>query len=312
MISSQQTARFARLCPKCGSAARLGKDNRTWPLDWTCASCSYRAPNQNGIVLTAPTLADTISGFDPADFDFLAKAELEHFWFSARRKLIVALVRKYAPNASSFLEIGCGSGNVLNTVARSRNWERIVGTEIHPSGLAHASSRLPVNVELIQADARSLPFLQIFDLAGAFDVLEHIAEDELVLSEILKALVPGGILLVTVPQHPWLWSLSDEVAYHQRRYRRGELEAKLSRSGFKVLFSTSYTTWLLPLMIASRLKTKRIPSGSDAKMAARREFEIPTFANRVLQAVLNAETALTVMGAKWPFGGSRVIVAQRD
>lgn len=262
-------------------------------------------------MLTAPELADTISGFDPADFAFLSEAELQHFWFSARRELIVSLADKYAGHARSCLEVGCGSGNVINALARARDWSRIVGTEIHPSGLAHASPRLPANVELLQADARSLPFARAFDLIGAFDVLEHIAEDELVLSQIQQALLPDGIFLATVPQHPWLWSLADEVAYHKRRYRRGELEGKLSSAGFNVLFSTSYTAVLLPLMVLSRLMSRKKADGAQAREIVRKEFEISPVINGALRAFLGAETALTRRGVSWPFGGSRVIVAQK-
>ncbi|MCB5175185.1 class I SAM-dependent methyltransferase [Microvirga lenta] len=256
-------------------------------------------------------MADTISGFDPKDFDFLACAEIEHFWFAARRKLIVDLANKYAIGAKSFLEIGCGSGNVINAMAREREWDRIVGTEIHPSGLAHARPRLPASVELLQVDARRLPFSDTFDLIGAFDVLEHIADDQLVLSEIHRALALGGTFIATVPQHPSLWSVADEVAYHERRYERGELQAKLKAAGFRVVFSTSYTALLLPLMAVSRLRVRRNAGKSDARASVRQEFDISSMLNRILTMVLRAEVGLTARGMSWPIGGSRVVVAQK-
>ena len=94
----------------------------------------------------------------------------------------------------------------------------------------------------------------VFDLTGAFDVIEHIADDEAVLRGLRAAAQAGGGTIITVPQHPWLWSRADEVAHHERRYRRGELEMKLRRNAFEVLFSSSFTTLLLPLMAVSRLK----------------------------------------------------------
>ena len=78
-------------------------------------------------------------------------------------------------------------------------------------------------------DARRIPFEREFDVVGAFDVLEHIVEDEDVLGQMFKATRPGGGLLVTVPQHPFLWSASDEHAMHQRRYSRAELRRKVER-----------------------------------------------------------------------------------
>ncbi len=101
-------------------------------------------------------------------------------------------------------------------------------------------------------DARRILAEQTFDMIGAFDVIEHIAEDEEVMRSAHRALRLGGGVMIAVPQHPWLWSSTDDAAYHVRRYRRGEMEEKLDRNGFRVVFSGSYCTFLLPLMIASR------------------------------------------------------------
>lgn len=258
-----------------------------------------------------PELADTVSGFDPADFAFLAEAELLHFWFTTRRELIGFLVDRHFPRATRFAEIGCGSGNVLGYLARARAWQRLLGTDIHTRGLSLARPRLPAKVELLQLDARRMPFRAAFDLIGAFDVLEHIPEDEEVLRGFAAALVPGGGLIVTVPQHPFLWSAADEVAHHVRRYRRGEMEAKLCRAGFSVLFSTSFTALLSPAMLASRLLSRRRAGRGDPRALARAEFALPRGLNAMLAVITRTEIALTRRGVRWPFGGSRVVVAIR-
>ena len=46
------------------------------------------------------------------------------------------------------------------------------------------------------------------------DVIEHIEEDLQVLIEITKALVKSGGVIITVPQHQFLWSQTDEIACH--------------------------------------------------------------------------------------------------
>jgi SAM-dependent methyltransferase len=250
----------------------------------------------------APELADTDSGFDPAVFEELASIEAEHFWFVARNQLLVGLMNKYFPQAQRFMEVGCGTGFVLRAVLQSREWERVVGSELHPTGLAYARKRLPQVVELVQMDARDIPAVGFFDLAGAFDVIEHIEEDEAVLRGIHASLRPGGGLVVAVPQHPSLWSKADEIAHHVRRYRRGELEAKFRRNGFEVLFSSSYTALLLPLFAASRLRKAR----DDDPY----EFAVDPLVNRTLLKTLQAEVRLTLAGMRWPLGGSRVVVGR--
>src|SRR5690606_22871969 len=116
-----------------------------------------------------------------------------------------------------FLEIGCGTGFVLSGVADAFPAVRLFGSEIFTAGLEFAARRQP-SVNFMQMDARSLPFLDEFDVIGAFDVLEHIVEDGQVLAQMREALKPNGIILLTVPQHEWLWSPVDEFACHVRRY----------------------------------------------------------------------------------------------
>jgi SAM-dependent methyltransferase len=296
----------SRICAACGAGERFGVDEPVWPIGWHCASCGYVIPNSADIAMLAPELADTVSGFDPVSFATIADIETGNFWFVARRELIVGLVARFFPEARSFLEIGCGTGAVLQALKGARQWRRLAGSDLHPTGLAQARARMPEGVEFVQMNALAIPARAVFDLVGAFDVVEHIADDEGVLRAIHSALRPGGGTIISVPQHPWLWSKADEVAHHQRRYRRGELEAKLQRNGFEILTSLSYTAFLLPLLIMSRLAARIRPSARDLE----REDKPHPLVNAALLAVLRAEVRLTQAGLHWPAGGSRVVVAR--
>jgi hypothetical protein len=152
-------------------------------------------------------------------------------------------------------------------------------------------------------DARKIPARALFDLVGAFDVIEHIPDDEAVLSGMRASMEKGGGAIIAVPQHPWLWSRADEVAHHVRRYRRGEVESKLHRAGFEVVFSTSFTSLLLPVMAMSRIKRKE--RDEDAY-----EFKLNPLLNALLLRLLRFEVRLTLAGLRWIAGGSRVVVAK--
>jgi SAM-dependent methyltransferase len=295
-----------RLCPFCGAAESIRPDEKTWPLGWQCHTCGQRVAQAEGVPLFAPALADTVTGFNPLSYETLIRIEATNFWFVPRNELIVALANRYFPTARRYLEIGCGNGAVLRALAESRKWDRIVGTELHPTGLSYARKRLPPEVELAQVDATAIPAVGAFDLTGAFDIVEHVADDEAVLRGLRRATVHGGGTIIAVPQHPWLWSRSDEIGHHQRRYRSGELESKMLRNGFEILFSSSYTALLLPLMAASRLKARRSQDDRDVE----REISPGPFVNAVLTAILRAEVSLTLAGLRWPAGGSRVVVAR--
>jgi SAM-dependent methyltransferase/ribosomal protein S27AE len=298
----------ARLCPNCGAAQAIAAGERIWPPDWACAACGASAPAPEGVPLFCPKLADTLTGFDPSGFALLAKAEEHHFWFQSRNRLLLGLLHRYFPRSRSLLEIGCGTGNVLANMLRRGNWDRIAGAELHTSGLRLARSRLPPEVELVQLDATAIPATNVFDVIGAFDVLEHIEQDEAALREMYRAVRPGGGVLIAVPQHPALWSASDEAAYHQRRYRRGELEQKVSAAGFSIVFSSSYLFFLLPLLIVNRLLAG---GGRKDRSTIGRELQLAPGINSIFGAITNAEVALTLAGMRWPVGGSRIVVARR-
>src|SRR5262245_59889697 len=165
----------------------------------------------------APELARAAAGFDPAHFSELAELESRNFWFRARNRLIAWALARHCPGAKRFLEVGCGTGYVLSGLAAALPGLDVTGSEVAAEGLGFAARRVP-RAKLIQMYARRIPFRDEFDVVGAFDVIEHIEEDRSVLRAMRETLVPGGSLLLTVPQHPFLWSQYDERAHHVRRY----------------------------------------------------------------------------------------------
>lgn len=294
-----------RICPACGVGDKVARDEPVWPLDWSCPRCGNMIEQRDGIPIFAPQLADTISGVNPDMFARLAKYEENNFWFLPRNRLITSLLSRYFPAAEAMMEVGCGSGFVLSAVAETRSWHRLVGSELHLTGLNIARKRLNNRAELVQLDARMIAARDVFDVIGAFDVLEHIEDDDAVLAAMHRAVSTGGGIMLAVPQHPWLWSRADEDALHVRRYRRGELERKVVAAGFRVVFSGSYTALLLPLMAANRMR------GSAERISPYREFELSPIVNGVLKAALHLEVTLTLAGIRFPVGGSRVIVATK-
>ncbi len=287
-----------RLCLACGS-------DLNGP-GWQCQACGHEPTSVYGFPAFAPRLSDKISGFNPDDFADLERLEAGSFWFKARNALILGALRNYALEADNLLEIGCGTGYVLSAIAESLPHLRLTGSELHASGLKIANSRLESRAELLQLDARHLPFREEFRLIGVFDVLEHIDEDEAVLGAIHAALRAGGIVLATVPQHPSLWSPNDEVAQHVRRYKVGELDRKICEAGFVIRQSTSFVTLLLPAMAISRMVSRR-----SKTFDPEREMELGDQANRIANFVMNLERWMIDAGVSFPVGGSRFVVAEK-
>ena len=272
-----------------------------------CPHCQFKTELLDGFDSYAPTFAYEGSGFKSNYFSELARLEENNFWFQSRNHLILWAIGKYAPNFQTMLEIGCGTAYVLSGVAKKFPHVTLSGSEIFLAGLGFAAARLPA-VKFMQMDARELPFVHEFDVIGAFDVVEHIKEDEKVLLQIHAALKPDGVVLLTVPQHQWLWSAADDYACHERRYRAVELHQKIKTAGFQLLRSTSFVAALLPAMMISRFLRPRI---NNENFDATAELKIPSWLNHLFLQILNLENALIQKGLNFPAGGSRLIVAKK-
>ena len=144
-----------------------------------------------------------------------------------------------------------------------------------------------------------------YDGIGSFDVIEHIDADERVLSNLNRALRTGGFLMLTVPQHPWLWSAADEYAHHLRRYTVQELRRKVLHAGFQIDYCTSFVSLLLPLMALQRLSSRRQNYNPDD------EFRINPLLNVALHLVMQLELTLLRIGLRFPAGGSLLLLAHK-
>lgn len=276
-------------------------------VDSCCLACGHGPEMQEGFLAYAPALAQGGGGFKAAYFADLARLEAGHFWFRARNRLIIWALGQYCPEFRSFLEIGCGTGYVLSGIANAYPGIQLHGSEIFTAGLAFAAARQPT-IDFMQMDGRAIPFVEEFDSIGAFDVLEHIEEDEQVLGQIHGALKPGGVILLTVPQHAWLWSPVDDYACHIRRYSAKDIHVKVEGAGFEILRSTSFVSSLLPAMFASRL-VQKLATKKNADPTA--ELRISPWLNGLFEKMLDAELALIRNDINLPAGGSRFIVARK-
>ncbi|MEI7788390.1 MAG: class I SAM-dependent methyltransferase [Chlorobiaceae bacterium] len=262
----------------------------------------------DGFEAWAPEIAKTGTGkfFHLNSFKKLAVLEDANFWFNARNELLIWALNQYFVAPAKYAEIGCGTGYVLRAVEQAFPEAEIVGTELFVEGLKFAAQRCSRS-KLVQLDARAIPYRNQFDVVGIFDVLEHIEDDEAVLKQIEKSLVNGGGVLITVPQHQWLWSSVDEAACHVRRYSAKELAKKVKAAGFEIMRSTSFVSLLLPMMVAARFVSRNKPT-ADASA----ELSINKHLNWLFRKIMADEFNLIKLGLNFTFGGSRLLIARKN
>jgi SAM-dependent methyltransferase len=185
----------------------------------------------------------------------------------------------------------------------------VVGLEPSARGAEVARSR-GVG-EVVQAGIDAMPFEDsCFDLITCLDVLEHIDDDLGALRELRRVARPGGILLVTAPAYPRLWSSHDELNRHCRRYTRRVLLGRAVEAGWHPLRTTHFNALLLPVAaawrFAERLRPGQAPPTSEL-------VRTPASLNWLLEQPLRAEAALLRTGRRIPAGLSLVgIFSGRD
>ena len=263
-----------------------------------------------GIKCYHPDQCRQYTDYPDEGFDLTGELEESSFWGRSRNRLLKQLLLAYcgAENKTRFLEIGCGTGFFLRDLARYNNFE-ITGSEVYLKGLQYTRDKVP-GVEFIQLDARSMPFRDEFDAIGAFDVIEHIDDDEAVMASVHRALTAGGYFIVTVPQYMFLWSTLDELVRHKRRYSRAELRDKLRRNGFELVYDSSFVFVLFPLMLVSRLLDRSTP-GADSKAEFERRVKMPHIVNWLFDKMMRIDEALIRFGVSLPFGGSLLVVVRK-
>lgn len=106
----------------------------------------------------------------------------------------------------------------------------IEGTQFVDISAAAAARLRSRGAEIAVGKVSCLPFADSsFDLVCAFDIIEHVDDDDGALSEVSRAAKPGGIILLSVPLHASMWTSFDDFVGHKRRYEPVELLSKLAQ-----------------------------------------------------------------------------------
>jgi SAM-dependent methyltransferase len=250
-------------------------------------------------------------GYDPHYFKTLQRIEDRHFWFIARREVVLDSLRRVVPDLDrrSLFDIGCGTGGLLEFLAAHR--VSLAGAcDAYLESLEVVRRRLEIPLVLVD-EGRLPPLGPGQELLALFDVLEHVDDDRGMLDFLYSVLAPGGVVALTVPAHPTLFDERDELACHRRRYRRRELEEKLEGAGFSVRLLTHFMAPLVPLLLGMRLLARVLPrSRQEGGQRQDLEFRVVPGVNAVLRLILAAERHL-LHAVSLPFGSSIVAVAAR-
>jgi len=185
-------------------------------------------------------------------YDELYLLEEKHWWHLAKRDIGLRLLKKYLSKKNpQILDIGCGTGKNVEALGKlGETW----GIDVSENAILYCKKRGLKKVKLAKAEATRFKN-NSFDVIVLFDVLEHV-DDVKTIKEIFRILKPNGLVLITVPAYPRLWSKWDEILHHKRRYTKKSLTELFNAKEFKkVHFSYAFSYLLIPAYVIRKIKS---------------------------------------------------------
>jgi SAM-dependent methyltransferase len=246
---------------------------------------------------------------DPYVLEQHAELEESHWWLAARKQVIGQILDRFLDRDRQnqrILDVGCGAGSMIELLGK---YGQVTALDESEQAIALVKERYPTVTAAVGEVPGALPLGGDFNAVTAFDVIEHISDDLGALTAIRDAMSPGGLFVIAVPAHPWLWGPHDDLSFHKRRYTRRGLLHVLREAGFSIEWVSYYNTLLFPavavLRVGRRILRPNAPPASD--------FDVDTGGpiNNIMMRLFAAERHL-LKRMRLPFGVSLVVVARRS
>ncbi len=243
------------------------------------------------------------------EYDALEKVEREHWFYKGKRVLVRHWIERAVTLASGdrIVDAGAGTGELVRELkgAYEHHGVSVIGIEYSEEARRLALERKGTN--LLAGSILNLPLNDdTSKVTIALDVLEHVEDDKLAFSELMRITAIGGLLIINVPAFMSLWSDWDVSLGHYRRYSKRMMSEVLApfKTGFDTLyFDYANSFAFLPILTVRKLS-------KILRMQSRAEDRIPSpRMNKLLLDLFVAPSERT-----WyhpPFGSSLFCVLRK-
>jgi len=180
-------------------------------------------------------------------------ANKSHFWIKWRYDALSKL-RKHLPKVGTkVFEIGCGTCIFSSQLEDSG----YIADACDLNELALKAS-LPLNGDkyIYNIYDQNPKLLKKYDAIYLMDVIEHIDDHVSFLKAATNHLKSGGIVVINVPAHDFLFSKYDEVAGHKRRYNLSSLNKLANEAGLEWVDGKYWGLFLVPVLFMRNLVLK--------------------------------------------------------
>ena len=248
-------------------------------------------------------------GMNPAEFANIAAAERDFWWYRGMRRILYRMLDPVVAERriARALEVGCGTGYFARDLAERYRW-KVTALDLGFEGLAYGRQMgVP---DLVQGDMRAIPCRDAaFDAVVSMDVVVHLprGEEHTAISEFVRVLSSGGLLVLRVSALEILRSRHSQFAHERQRFTRSRLLRLARDSGLRPLRCTYANALLMPVALAKfRLwePLTRQPPMSGVQ-------PVSPLIDRALYSALAIESAWLGAGFGFPAGQSLVLLAEK-
>lgn len=241
-------------------------------------------------------------------YDQMNKMELYHWWFKAKREIVLSLAEPYLKGKQPrrIADFGCGCGLFLQELVP---YGDVVGYDYSYQALEYCRRKFQGRLEQLDLNEERIDLQENFDFVFALDIIEHVKNDDTAVENIFRTLKPGGHAVFTVPAFQWLWSQNDVNNMHYRRYNRNKLIDLLEKAGFVIEYQSYYNFYLFFPAVAVRFITKVLQIDKNSAIEYNSGNSI---FNKLLYRIFSCEKKRIAMHKRFPYGLSIVVLADRE
>ncbi len=192
------------------------------------------------------------------------------------------------------LDVGCGDGFICRELSRRADVQFVDGVDVNLTEQEVDALRKMDDKVVYYNTYRDLP-LGRYNLVLLMDLLEHVQEDNRFLAEIVdRYLAKDGLMIITVPAFPYLYSRHDAYLAHYRRYGRKQLVLLIKDSNLFCIRSGYLFLSLLPIRLAEVL-WERITDGERERSRGVGRWTSGTLLTIAVTAILRCENRLSML-----------------
>lgn len=245
---------------------------------------------------------------NPEEYKRLRNIDETHWFYRGKRDIVRYWIERFIRLSPDDLLIDVGAGTGTWAVEMASRC-RVMAIDDHDESLVLAGPRVEAaGGRVMKSDLHAIDIPSgTAAVVTLMDVLEHVDDDEGALGEMIRLVRPGGLIVVTVPAIPWMWSDWDEAVQHRRRYGKKHLLQLVSQPGVRVLRCAYFNTaMLLPIALIRWYRRIQPPSGTSIRAE---DVILPESLNWALHEMLVRPACCRFFPA--PIGLSLLAVLQR-